>query len=139
MALCASFVAPYVLTSFQTVTFFTLPLNAYVDLQLLSPQPLELPVTVYLLPLLIYVGMNVLVLSFLHSYKADVRQLRSTSWIPAICTILTLISGLLTGLSFLEILLVVMPLTMSFIVLPWHLVLYRKHVLGADVDGSGKR
>lgn len=126
----AFFIAPPdVLTSFQTITFFkffSLRLNTHLDLELLNPHPFQLPIAVYVVPLLIYISMNILVLSFLQSYEADVTQSISTSWVPAICTILILSSSLVTGSPVLEILLVVMPLTMSFIVLPWYFVLHWK-------------
>jgi hypothetical protein len=130
---------PHVLTNFQTVTFFTLLLNAHIDLELLTSHSPQLPIAIYVLPLLICVGMNILLLSLLQPYETDTIQQTPTSWILTVCTISTLGSGLAIGLSVLEDLLIVMPLTMSFFVLPWYFAFRRKRVLGADVDSLAKR
>ena len=120
------------------MAFFTSAFSNHIDIVLLSSHPLDLPAIVYHLPVLIYMGLNILVLWLLKPQKRTSDNRAAKICIPALCIILSLGVGALIGLSFWEEVLITIPLTMSFFVLPWYFVLYRKRILRADGSSTMK-
>ena len=112
------------------MTYFTSRLNRHIDIVLFTSHPLDLPPVIYYLPPLIYMGMNILLLSLLKPHKINAAKPVPMSWIPGLCMILTLGFGFVMGLSYWEEILFIVPLTMSFFVLPLYFGLNRKRIWG---------
>jgi hypothetical protein len=124
------------LTLLQAMAFFTSQLSNYIDVALLTSHPLDVPAIVYHLPALIYIGLNILVLWLFKPQKRTSDNPATKICIPVLCIIFSLGVGALIGLSFWEEVLITIPLTMSFFVLPWYFAWYRKRILRADVGSS---
>jgi uncharacterized membrane protein YsdA (DUF1294 family) len=102
-----------------------------------SRPSLDLPHIIYYIPIVMYLAMNILLFSLLKPHKSAAAK-TPWGWIPNVAMLLILGVCALAGMTIWEEIVLVVPLTMSFVILPWYFGVYRARILGSKGSQSAK-